>query len=643
MPALRSWRRGRAALAAALEAGAGAALDAVDSRASTAVWHVHRIVLTREMNILFLIAPAFVLYWLAHRFYGRYLGRAFGEDDARSTPAVRHNDGVDFVPTRPHVLFAHHFCAIAAAGPILGPTWALLYGYVPTLIWIVLGAIFIGAVHDFACLFVSMREGGRSIADVARGLLGKPVFILFALYIAFNLVVVNAVFINLTAGALVATRTPAELGLDAGQSIFRTVTDASGQPRAIVGGVASTSAIVLTLVAPLLGFVIVRRLLRERALYPIATVLCVGSVLVGFGLPVAPPALDLGFVTIEPVYFWIICISIYVWVAAAAPVWLILQPREFVSVQFLYLGILLLAAALLACGLKGVPISAPASNLVQGQNALGALWPTLFITIACGSISGFHGLVASGTTCKQISRETHAKHIGYGAMLGESALALCVALAVAVGVGFADYTALLIRPADAPASWQAQPVLAFSLGVAGVCELGLGIPRWLGVVFGLLIVEGFVLDTLDVSIRLNRYLLEEVWRSVFERVPAFLTNFWVNSGIAVLLMLLLSINNTAQNLWPIFGAGNQLLGSISLLTLSIWFLTHRRQALFVLLPAIAVGITTIASLGYLLMQRYLPQKNYLLAATAIIFLLLATAVIGAAIHRLRGLRADSSA
>jgi carbon starvation protein len=340
-------------------------------------------------------------------------------------------------------------------------------------------------------------------------------------------------------------------------------------------------------------------------------------VLIGFAFPVA--------LSTET---WVILIAIYVWLASAVPVWLILQPREFVSVQFLYLGILLLAGSILGAGFSGVAIKAPTTNLDLGVKALGWLWPSLFITIACGAISGFHGIVASGTTSKQIARESHAKHIGYLAMLGESMLAVVVTLSIAAGVSYGEYQSLLVRPAEASADWRANPVLAFSLGVAGICEVGLGIPKWLGIVFGLLMVEGFVLDTLDVAVRLNRYLFEEVWSIVFrKKVPRLLKNYWFNSGIAVGFMLLLAYRNTADRLWPIFGTGNQLLAALSLLAVSAWFWQQRRRIAYTFIPAVLVGITTIVSLIYLLFSKYLPAKNYLLAATDLIILGLAMGVV----------------
>jgi carbon starvation protein len=579
------------------------------------------------MNSLPLLAGACALYWAGYRLYAPRVARALGEDDARPTPAVTVNDGVDYVPTRPHVLFAHHFSAISAAGPILGPTWAVLYGYVPAVLWIVLGGIAIGAVHDYACLFVSMREGGRSIAEIARMTLGTPAYVLYCLFIVFNLVVVNAVFINITAVSLTSEQPPAALGLADDQTIFRTV-ERDGRKMAQVGGIASTSAIAITAVAPLIGWLFIRRGVRERYTYPLASVLCLLSVIAGFAWPVS-----LATTT------WIVVLSLYVWFAAAVPVWMILQPREFVSVQFLYLGILLMVSGLVGSGLRGVELSAPPADLAAGAGALGMLWPTLFVTIACGAVSGFHGLVGSGTTSKFVARESHARHVGYGAMLGESLLALCVTLAVASGMSHEQYTSLLVKPAAAPADWRANPVLAFSLGVAGVCEQGLGIPRWLGLLFGLLMVEGFVLDTLDVSIRLNRYLLEEIWTVVIGKPPRLAASFWFNSGLAVAMMLALALSGTAESLWPIFGTGNQLLASLSLVAVSLWLVARGRRSAFVLVPAILVGSTTLASLVYLLGWRYLPGGKVLLAVVDVLFLALSAGVLAFALRAARALAA----
>jgi carbon starvation protein len=497
----------------------------------------------------------------------------------------------------------------------------------------VVGAILIGAVHDFACLFVSMREGGKTIAAVMRRLLGDGPFVLFALYIIFNLVLVNAAFLNLTAQTLTQTYELATLNLPEEWCPFRVVQGADGRPMAVAGGVASTSAIVLTLVAPLLGYLLVKRRMPEKFGYPLAAVVCVGSVVAGFYYPVTlpgqidfaawPPAswlagwIDPAHLVLSATQVWVLVLAAYVLVAAAVPVWLILQPREFVSVQFLYIGIGLMVASLIGVGFMGKPIQAAPTPLEQAA-ASGPLWPTLFITIACGSISGFHGLVASGTTCKQVSSELHCRHIGYGGMLGESMLAVCVTLALAVGLSQTDY----LRYASTPTG-------AFALSVGSIFEGGLMIPIWAGVVFGLLMVEGFILDTLDVAIRLNRLLFEEVWNVLLRgKVPAILRSPWTNAAISVALMLALALPNAAKVLWPIFGTGNQLLGAISLMTITLWFATHRKQALFVFIPAILIAITTFASLIYLFFAKYLPEKNYVLATAAAIFFIIAGVLIG---------------
>jgi len=571
------------------------------------------------MTLLGLAALALVLYALGYRFYAPRLARAFGIDDARPTPAVTQEDGVDFVPSRPHVVFAHHFSAIAAAGPIIGPTMALLYGAGPVWLWIVLGGIFFGAAHDMACLFVSIREGGRSIAEVARRTLGTPAYALLLVFIAFNLVLVNATFLNVTAAQLVSMRSAADLGLPADQTLFRTAPGPSGEPLCVVGGIASTSAIALTLAAPLMGLLVVRRGVSAKVAYPIATALAILSVVAGFALPV----------TLSQ-DAWVLAITVYVVLAAAAPVWLILQPREFVSVQFLYTGIVLLFAGLAGAGLRGAELRAPGWNVAAGEEIAGVIWPSLFITVACGAISGFHGLVASGTTAKQIARESDIRPVAYGGMLGESALAIAVTLSVAAGVAYADYAACIVRPEGAPTGWRANPGLAFSLGVAGTLEMGLGIPRYMGVVFGLLMLEGFVLDTLDVSVRLNRYLLEELWSLVFTRVPAILRTYWANAAIAAALMCALAYGNTADRLWPIFGTGNQLFAALSLVTISVWLQRQGRNPWYTLAPGLFVAATTVDSLASLLKNRYVPEGKLLLGALAVAFLVTAIGVLAIA-------------
>ena len=563
------------------------------------------------MNVLLFLLVALGAYALAARFYSRWIARRLGEDPTHPTPAVEINDGRDYVPTRPYVVFAHHFSAIAGAGPIIGPTMAILYGFIPAWLWLVVGGIFFGAVHDFTTLFISMREGGKSLAEVARRTLGQKGFNLFIAFTIVMIVLVTSSFLSATAISLTSLWPLEKIGAVEGQTILKTVVQ-DGVVMGRVGGIASTSVIFVTLCSPLLGWLIYRRSLRPLYAYPLASAICVGSVLLGIAFPV----------TLSPTT-WMVVISVYVLFAAGVPVWLILQPRDFINVQILYGGILLMAVSLLAVGGAGAEVDAPSFNLAEGVRSLGFVWPMMFITIACGAISGFHSLVAGGTTGKQLSHETHARKVGFNAMLLESAFAVCVLLALGIGIAFVDYRAV-VWPSD-PAV-RSNPILGFSLAAGGLFHRALGIPAALGTVFGILMVEGFVITTLDAAVRLNRYLFEELWSIVFVRPPAFLRNYWFNAALSVLIMWVLAYSNAFSTLWPIFGTANQLLAALALLTVSSWLLLRGRRHLFTLLPALFMIATTLASL-LILLPGYLRKGNVILAVTDVLLLVLAGAVV----------------
>jgi carbon starvation protein len=566
------------------------------------------------MNILVFLLVALAAFALASRLYSRWIARRLGEDPTHLTPAQEINDGRDYVPTKPYVVFAHHFSAIAGAGPIIGPTMAILYGFIPAWLWVVVGGIFIGAVHDFTTLFISMREGGKSIAEVARRTLGQKGFNLFIAFTIVMIVLVTSSFLSATAISLTSLWPLAKIGAVEGQTILKTVVE-DGVVKGRIGGIASTSVIFITLCSPLLGWLIYRRGLRPALGYPLASAICVVSVLLGIAFPL----------TLSP-NTWMVLISIYVLFAAGVPVWLILQPRDFINVQILYGGMLLMAVSLLAVGGAGAEVAAPSFNLAEGVRSLGFIWPMMFITIACGAISGFHSLVAGGTTGKQLAHETHARKIGFNAMLLESALAVCVLLAIGVGIAFVDYRAI-VWPSDPGVA--SNPILGFSLAAGGLFERGLGIPVALGTVFGILMVEGFVITTLDAAVRLNRYLFEELWSILFAKPPAFLRHYWSNAALSVLLMWVLAYSNAFSTLWPIFGTANQLLAALALLTVSSWLLLRRRRHLFTLLPALFMIVTTLASL-LILLPSYLRRGNFILAATDVLMLILAVAVIALA-------------
>ena len=568
------------------------------------------------MNVLVPLAVGLVLLLLGSRFYGNYLARWLGLDGSRKTPAVASEDGRDFVPTKLHVLFAHHFSAIAGAGPILGPTMAILYGFAPAWFWIVVGGIFFGAAHDLASLFASVRSGGRSMAEIARSALGPSGFTLFILFSLVMIVLVTSAFLSATSISLTSMWPIEKLGLGPGQQLLRTATNDKGALVGVIGGIASTSVIIITVMSPLVGFMIRRGGARMWIFYVVAAAICAGSVVVGFLLPVR----------LDPEW-WMIILSAYVLIAAGLPVWLILQPRDFINVQILYAGIAMLVVALISCGAQGLTIDAPTFNVAEGTAKLGLVWPMLFITIACGAISGFHSMVACGTSAKQISSERHLKRIGYDAMLLESLLALCVLAAVCSSLDFADYKSI-VYPLD-PAA-KSNPILAFSLAVGHLVERGLHIPTAYGTVFGILLVEGFVITTLDAAVRLNRYLFEELWEILLgkERVPRLMRLPWFNSGISVALMLFLAWTNAFAAIWPVFGSANQLLAALSLIAVSAWLISQGRKGfpLQTALPAAAMLVTTIVSLCVLL-PRYAGKGQWSLVVADVALMALAAGVV----------------
>jgi len=280
-------------------------------------------------------------------------------------------------------------------------------------------------------------------------------------------------------------------------------------------------------------------------------------------------------------------------------------------------------------GLRGLSVTMPKFNLTEGVAHLGLIWPMMFITIACGAISGFHSLVGGGTTCKQLAKETDARRVGYNAMLLESLLAVCVLLALGAAMAFSDYKTI-VWPAD-PAV-KSNPILGFSLAAGRLFHQGLGIPVALGTVFGILLVEGFVITTLDAAVRLNRYLFEELWTIVFKKVPRLLTHYWFNSGLSVVLMWILAYSNAFSALWPIFGAANQLLAALGLITITAWLLAAGRKYFFVIAPALFMMVTTLASL-VILLGKYFRDRNYILVVTDLLLFALAAGVIVLMISR----------
>ncbi len=612
------------------------------------------------MSVLLVVVVTVVVLSLGARFYAPVIARVLGEQADRPTPAVLINDGRDYVPTPTPVVFAHHFASIAGAGPIIGPVLAIYFGWGPALLWLLLGGVFLGGVHDFVATHIAVREGGKNLAVIARRYIGPGTFVMLLIMLIALLVLVCAAFLDLSATALTSRVSLETLQLSAEQSMFR-VED--GQ--AIIGGIASTSVIVITLFSPLIGYLYLKRHVPVWVCSLLAVAICAVSIAIGLRLPVS----------VQP-QTWKLLISAYVLLAAGLPVWLFLQSRDFINVHILYIGMAFLVVAVIGAAIHGggqfasAGTGIPLTNWRQAGALLGPGWPVLFVMIACGAVSGFHSLCAGGTTCKQLRTEPAARHVGYYAMLFETFLAVCVVLCLTVGLSLADYTLYCY-----PDGGQGNAVLTFAMAVGHTANVGLGLPIAAGALGAMLLLEGFLVTTLDTAIRLTRYMIEEGWAMFFGRYDVFadqaarqqqeaaaatadrldddvrgrvvrtrglgrvalkgLTFYWVNSGIAVALMLLLGWGNGYLAVWQIFGSANQLLAALALVVGMSWLITKRRPIWYTLVPAAFMLATSIWMLVRLLVWDYLPDwaNKAPLAITAIIVLAMTAGIVVSALHR----------
>ena len=579
------------------------------------------------MNIAIVMLVSGMALVLAYRYYSNYISRVVGVDTNRPTPAITRNDGVDFVPTKPLVLFGHHFAAIAAAGPIVGPTLALYFGFVPAWLWIMIGVVFIGAVHDFTALFVAVREGGRSVAEVARKTLGKAGFTFYIIFAIVLCLLVIAAFLQLTAVALTSLLPPDDVSLEATTGGIHLL-EHDGVMKVQIGGVASMSVIVMTLVAPFIGWMIYKKHAHLVVVTAVALLVSFGSILLGYYYPV----------TLDPTT-WIIIITCYVFFASWIPVWIILQPRDFVNAQILYLGLASMIIGVIGAGIGGTVINTPSFNLEEAFTApnLGLIWPFLFITIACGAASGAHGLVCGGTSCKQLSNEKHARLIGYGGMLLEGLLALCVILLISGGMDFEKYKSLVY-----PATGGSNAPLAFALGLGNVLEMSVGLPKVFGTIWGILLLEGFLVTTIDALVRLSRYLFEELWTTILDNPPAWVKSPVFNSLLVIVGFLALTFSNAYIKIWPIFGAANQLLAALTLIAVTAWLAQKAKTYWFTAIPAVFMVVTTLTSL-VILLGRYIKLESWTLLVTDVFLLALAVGVVALTFRYFYNLRANLAA
>jgi carbon starvation protein len=490
---------------------------------------------------------------VGYRLYGGWVARQYWLDDASPTPAVVRDDGVDFVPTRPFYLLGQHFSAIAAAGPIAGPILAAQqFGWLPCLLWIGLGVVFIGAVHDFSSLVASVRHQGRSTAEIIRLYLGRRAWLAIMAFIWIALVYVILAFTDITASTFVG-RTE----------------DLQGMAFAFnQGGAVALASVLYLLLSIAMGLV-------ERFLRPplwLSTVLFVPATLgcVWLGMRHSTVLVASGAT-------WGMLILAYCLVASLVPVWLLLQPRGYLGGFVLYMA---LAVGVAGIFLGGFSVEQPAFKTWHAPGPTGALFPFLFVTIACGACSGFHGLICSGTTSKQIARESHCRPVGYGAMLLEGFVAV-IALSTVMIMTSGELAG------KAPGAVYGSGLGRFLAAIIGERHL------LFATTFGAMAFSTFVFDTLDVCTRLGRYILQELTGWSGRAGAAFATGLTV---LVALGFLLVAGEGAYRDFWVLFGTSNQLLAALSLLGISVWLRRAGRRATFTLVPMAFVMTVTLWSL-----------------------------------------------
>jgi carbon starvation protein len=546
------------------------------------------------MSSLLFIGGGLVFFILGYIFYAGRIARAIGlGKSAAPTPAHTMNDGVDYVPARLPVLLGHHFASIAGAAPIIGPILAAQFGWAPVYIWILIGGVFLGAVHDFMSLVASVRHEGRSIGTIIERYLGRSGKILFLLFAWSTLLLVVAVFTLVVARTFVTT--PA----------------------------VATASLLFIVLAVAFGLSVY----RFKANFIAAS--AVGVVLLGICLHVGvlfpfPRLLTLGDGPDPMLLFWQVILLVYIFVASVTPVNILLQPRDYLNSFLLYamLGLALIAIIISPPAIKG---EAFVAFSVKG---LGPIFPILFVTVACGAISGFHSMVASGTTAKQLDRESDAKAVGYGGMLIESTLAL-IALLTAVVVTRSEHLVLL----------QGGPVHVFSSGLASFISV-LGIPLELGISFAGLAVSAFALTSLDTATRLARFTLQELVmrpERPLASQPLLSRNRYFATAITVGAGGLLLLSGKTMSLWKIFGSANQLLAALALMAVTVWLAAQKRPTRYTFIPMILMYCIAVCALVFQGIQL-LQEDSLNLPLLVLVILLFVLSILLAynyVMHRLR--------
>ena len=531
------------------------------------------------MNGAILLLVGCGLFTLAYFFYSKFVAKAIGVDPDRPTPAHTMGDGIDYVPAHPMVLYGHHFAAIAGAGPIIGPVLAAQFGWASVALWIILGCIFIGSMHDMVTLFLSVRHQGKSIGSVIEEVMGRSGKMIFLMFCFAALVLVMSVFTGQVADAFVSNPEVA------------------------------TSSLLGIFEAALFGVCVYKFKWNVFAASFVFVPLLFFLVWIGVVFPCDLTAL-FGVTKATSKTIWVVVLFVYCFVASTLPVWLLLQPRDYLNSYLLY--------AMLAIGLTAVFIVCPTINInaFSGFTVKAAkggatmyLFPLLFVTVACGACSGFHALVASGTTSKQLDSERHIRPVGYGCMLLEGVVALLALIAVAWH-SQADLVAGLS---------EGKPVVLFAQGLASFCGK-LGLPEKTSESFMLLAVAAFLMTSVDACTRLARFVWQELWStaSAAGAAPAdgaaapkqspvvrLNRNMYFATGVVVAIGVYLLVLNPAManNLWTMFASANQMLAALTLLTASLWLFKNKLKFWIAALPMCFMIVTSGTAVFQLFLQN----------------------------------------
>ena len=525
----------------------------------------------KSVSAVIILLIAFALLALGYIFYGSWLAKQWGVDPNHETPAHTSYDGKDFVPANPAVLMGHHFSSIAGAGPINGPIQAAVFGWVPVFLWIVIGGIFFGAMHDFGALFASIRHNGGSIGEVIKDEIGVKAQRLFTIFALLVLILVIASFTAVVAGTFVSEGPVFTVG------------------RANVSGNASTAttSLLFIVIAFIFGYFVYR---KNCKVGPATVVGIIGIVLITIA--------GLNFGVNASRTFWVLFIAVYIVVASLLPVWMLLQPRDYLS-SFLLYGMMIIA--FVGIVFSGATVDLPAFAGWKGLNGSASLFPTLFITVACGAVSGFHSLIGSGTTSKQLDSEKDAKVIGYGAMIVESALAIIALIAIGVvfketNIGGGDKF-LLSAPPTIFAGGVATMVATMFGGVADFSNPVYHTTYTLLT----LAVSVFALTSLDSGTRLSRYMFAELFipegktRDELTGARKFFSHPLVSTLIMVIIGCGMGFMGLNQ-IWGVFGAANQLLAGIAMLAVAAWLGNIGKNNKMFFVPMVFMLCATITSL-----------------------------------------------